>query len=113
VVEPERAARKRASGYLSLPSTSVGKWTARLLLLSVGLVLLNTLVVMPMTERRAGLEVPQTLFNIAIFLCVASAGISGTFALLMKRERSWVVIVSILLLVVVIGLMVQDLIIPG
>ena len=109
--EPERPTQKRASGFLSLPSTRMGKWSARLLLLAVVLALLNTLVVMPFTEQRADLELPQTVFTFAVFLCVTAAGISGVFALVMKRERSWAVVVSVLLLIVVMALMLQDLLI--
>ncbi|MCU0958722.1 MAG: hypothetical protein MUF48_01335 [Pirellulaceae bacterium] len=42
--EPQGVAPKRALGFLSLPSTSVGKWSARLLVVSLVLILLNNLV---------------------------------------------------------------------
>ena len=111
--EPERGTRKRASGFLSLPSTSVGRWSAGLLLLSVVLVLLNNLVVMPFTEQRTGLETPQSIFNLAVFLFVAGAGLSGVFALLAKRERSWAVILAVILLVFVVAVVAADMVIPG
>ena len=102
--KPKRVARKRASGFLSLPSTSIGKWPAGLLVLSLVLILLNTLVVMPVTELRTGLELAQNVFNFATFLCVASSGISGLLALVMKRERSWAVFVAVLLFILAVGL---------
>lgn len=111
--DAERPARKAPSPFLSLPSTSVGKWSARLLLLSLVLVLLNSFVVMPATEQRMGLELAQQVFNFAVWLCVVSAGTSGLFALVMKRERTWAVVLSVVILGVVVGLMVADLVIPG
>lgn len=86
--EPEGVIPKRASGFLSLPSTGVGKWSARLLLVALGLILLNSLVVMPETERRTGFELAQNVFNLAVFLGVVFAGSTGLFAIVMRRERS-------------------------
>lgn len=111
--EPKRVTRKWASGFLSLPSTSIGKWSASLLILSLVLMLVNTFVVLPVTEQRTGLELPQKVFSSAILLCVVSAGVTGLFALVMKRERSWAVVLSVLLFVLVMAFLVPDLVIPG
>jgi len=97
--EPDEVTLKRASGFLSLPSTGVGKWSAWLLLISLVLILLNNLVVMPQTEQGTSLELAQRAFNLAVFLCVVFAGVTGLFAIVMKRERSWALFVSVLLLV--------------
>jgi len=110
--ESEGSTRKRAAGFLSLPTTSIGKWSAGLLLLSLVMVLLNTIVVMPVTEQRAGLELAQTLYNAVTGMCVVASGVSGLFALVMKRERSWVVVVAVLVFASVIALMLQDLATP-
>ena len=109
----ERATRGQTSGFLSLPSTSVGKWSARLLLLSLVLMLLNVFVVLPATEQRAGLELARSVFTSFVVLCLISAGVSGLIALVMKRERSWAVVVSVLLSAVVVGFEVVGLFIPG
>lgn len=111
--EPKRVTQKRASGFLSLPSTSIGKWSARLLLLSLVLILLNTFVVMPATEQRTGLELAQAVFNFLLLLPVVSAGSSGLFALLMKRERSWVVVVAVLLFILVVAANLSQYVIPA
>jgi cytochrome bd-type quinol oxidase subunit 2 len=103
VGEPEVGAPKRTTGFLSLPSTGVGKWSAWLLLVSIVLVLLNNLVVMPHTEQRTSLELAQRAFNLAVFLCIGLAGGTGLFAIVSKRERSWVAFVSVILLVVAIA----------
>ncbi|MCR4414686.1 MAG: hypothetical protein NUV77_19905 [Thermoguttaceae bacterium] len=101
--QPEGVAPKRASGFLSLPSSGVGKWSAWLLVVSLVLILLNNLVVMPNTERQTGLELAQQAFNRAVFLCVAFAGVTGLYAIVMKRDRSWALFVAVLLFVVAVG----------
>jgi len=101
--ELEGVTPKRASGFLSLPSTGVGKWSAWLLLVSLVLILLNNLVVMPATEQQMSLELPQRAFNLAVFLCVAFAGGTALFAIVMKREHSWAVFVAVLLFIVAVG----------
>lgn len=102
--EPEGVTPQRGSGFLSLPSTGVGKWSAWLLAVSLALILLNNLVVMPQTEQQANLELAQKAFNLAVFLCVAFAGVTGLFAIVMKRERSWAVFAAVLLFIVAVGL---------
>lgn len=111
VGKPVHVTQKWASRFFSLPSTSTGKWSARLLLLSFALVLLNVLVVLPATEQRTGLELPQAIFNLFILLCLASAGIAGLIALVMRREGSWAVLASVLVAVLVVGFELAGLII--
>ncbi len=113
VDEADRVTQKRVSGFLSLPSSSIGKWSTRLMLPSFVLILVNAFVVMPMTEQRTGLELPQAAFTGAIVLCMYSAGISGLFALLIKRERSWAVAVPVIVVILVMGAELADLVIPG
>lgn len=104
---------KLAATLFSLPSSRLGKWSASLLGVSLLLVVLNVAVVQPATERRVELETIQTIYNILVGLCVVAAGGSGLFALVAKRERSWIVLLAVLLLGAVIVLMVQDLATPG
>jgi hypothetical protein len=94
---PEGVSPERASGFLSLPATEVGKWSAWLLLVSLGLILLNNLVVMPLTKQGASLELVQRAFNLVVFLCVLSSGVTGLFAIVMRGERSWAVFLAVLL----------------
>lgn len=97
--EPERPTPKRGSSFWSLPSTGLGRWSAWLLLVSVGLILLNNIAVMPYTEPRPSLEMVQRVFNLTVFLCVVSAGGLGLLAVVAKRERSWTLFLSVLLLI--------------
>ena len=107
-VKPERASR-----LFSLPSTRVGKWSSALLAISFVLVVLNTAVVQPITEARVGLHAAQSIYNVVVGLFVVGSGISGLYAVVLKRERSWTVILAVLILTAVIILMVQDLATPG
>ncbi|MCL4194980.1 MAG: hypothetical protein KJZ87_24785 [Thermoguttaceae bacterium] len=102
--ERERVTPKGASGFLSLPSTGVGKSSAWLFVASVVLILLNNLVVMPETEHRASFALAQKVFNLVVFLCVALAGVTSLFAIVMNRERSWVMFPAVLLFIVAVGL---------
>jgi len=111
--QADKATPAGASGILSLPTTQMGTWSARLLLAALVLVTLNAAVVMPLFERRPGFELPLRIFNVIVALSVLSAGVTGLIAFVRNRERSWVVIVSILVLVAVLTLMIQDLITPG
>ena len=95
---------QQPSDFLSLPATVTGRWSAWLLLMSLLLILLNTLVVMPQTEQRTGLELAQKAFNLIVFLCVFSSGATGLWAIVRERERSWVLFISLLLLVLALAL---------
>lgn len=111
--QQERGARRAASAFLSLPSTRIGRWSGYLLLLGIVLVVLNSAVVMPFTESKAGLGTAQMVVNMAVGSCVVAAGVLGLLALLAKRERSWTLFLSIVILALVAMMMVQDLVTPG
>jgi len=102
--EPERVTPKPAAGFLSLPASRIGKWSAWLLVVSLILVLLNNLVIMPRTEQNTDLQLAQRIFNLFVFLCAIAAGLTGLLAVVIKRERSWVLFVSILLLIFAVAM---------
>lgn len=110
---PRRSAHRWASGFLALPSTRTGNWSARLLLLSLVLMLLNTTLVLPAIEQRPGFELTQRSVSSVIMLFVLATGATGLFALVKKRERSWVAILAVLFFLTVIAFLVPDLIIHG
>lgn len=96
---PGLATPNPSSGFFSLPSTGLGKWSAWLLVASLVLVLMNNLAVMPWTEQAGGLDLAQSVFNLTVFASIAAAGLTGLVAVISKHERSAVVFLSILLLV--------------
>lgn len=111
--QQEQRAHRRVSGFLALPTTRIGKSSGYLLLLGVILVVLNSAIVMPATEGRAGLQAAQTVANAVVGLCVMAAGVCGLAAVLRKGERSWVLFLSISVFALVAVMMVQDLVTPG
>ncbi len=88
---------------MSLPSTGLGTWSAWLLSVSIVLVLVNNIAVMPLTERSASLELAQSAFNLAVFLCLGFAGATGLLAIISRHERSWVAFTSVLLLAIAVA----------
>lgn len=110
---PERGLPQRSMHFLSLPQTPVGRWSAYLLVLGFVLAVLNTAVVMPITESRTGLDAMQMAVNVVVGLCVVAAGIGSVFAVLARGERSWTLFVAIAILGVFIVMMVQDLTTSG
>lgn len=105
--------RSSVPTFLSLPSTRIGRWSAVLLLVSLVLVVLNSALIMPTTESRAGLGTVQTVINVVIGSCVLAAGVCGLVALFIKRERSWTVFAASVLFFVILAMMAQDLATPG
>lgn len=99
VVTPERA-----SGFLSLPSTGLGKWSAGLLVLALVLLLLNNAVVMPRTEQLPGFDAVQRGINLSVFLSVVAAGACSAVAIVKKREHSWILFAAVLLLALALAL---------
>jgi hypothetical protein len=87
-----------SSGFFSLPSSGLGKWSAWLLVASLVLVLINNLAVMPWTEQTGGLDLAQSAVNLTVVACIAAAGLTGLVAVISKHERSAAVFSSILLL---------------
>lgn len=105
--------RLATSGFLSLPSSRLGRVAGWLLLLGVILVVLNTAVILPITESRSGLDAWQAVVNLLVGGCVVAAGAFGLVAMVFRRDRSWTLVVSIVVLVLVVVMMVRDLIGPG
>ncbi len=91
---------KHPSRFFSLPSTSLGKWSARLLVLAIALTFLFNLVVLPaqlpeMAENAAGLT---------LFVCVLATGVTGLVAIVGKHERSWTAFAAVVVLLFVVAM---------
>ena len=99
----------RSPRLLGLPTSRLGRATAWAFLASIVLVLLNTLVVQPITESRAGLETAQSLYNVVAAASVLAAGIAGLLALVRSRERSWVVMLPVAVMFAALAMLVADL----
>ncbi len=89
----------RGSRFLGMPTSRLGRTTAWVFLASIVLVFLNTVVVLPITERKAGLDTVQKLYNVIAATSVFAAGIVGLLALVRGRERSWAVILPVVFMI--------------
>jgi uncharacterized membrane protein len=101
------------SGFLSPPSSRLGRVSGWLLLLGVILVALNTVVILPFSQRRPGLDAWQAVVNLVVGGCVVAAGVSGVVAVVVRRDRSWTLLVSTIVLVLVVVMIARDLIGAG
>lgn len=73
------------------------------------LAVLNTVAILPFTESRSGLEALQGVVNALAGGCLVAAGVGGVAAVVGRRDRSWVLAVAIVLLVLVVVTMGWDL----
>ncbi len=103
-------APKQPSGFFSLPATRPGKWSAWLLVISIAMILVNSVAVMPATEQASGLDAVQSVVNLTVFLCTAAAGITGLLAMIMKHEHSWTIYVAVALLLFTLAMNLAELI---
>lgn len=101
--------RRATSDFRSLPSSPMGRTAGWLLLVGVVLAVLNTVAILPFTERRTGLDALKGLVNAVAGGCLVAAGVGGVAAVVGRRERSWVLLLAIVVLVLIVGLMASDL----
>lgn len=95
---PGLSSRKPSSDFFAMPHTTLGRWSAWLLLVSFLAILVNTAFVMPWTEQTSGLDDLQQAINLAVFVVTTAAGVVGLIAVVSKRERSVFAFLSIALL---------------
>ncbi len=95
---------------MSLPASRIGKWSFGLFLVSLILILLNNLVAMPWTERHESLSRFQDVFNLVVFLCLFFSCLGNLAVIVMKKERSLVLYISVLLLVLSLAMNIGPLI---
>jgi len=94
--------------FRSLPSTRTGRVTTLLFAITLLLALLNAVLVMPYTESRTGLDAFQQAYNLVAGLFVVATGIVGIVSITRSRERSWAVMVPVVLSLAVIVLVLSD-----
>jgi cytochrome bd-type quinol oxidase subunit 2 len=98
--EPERR-----DDFFALPSTSMGRVSLNLLLAGVVAVVVNNVAVMPFTEgRQPALDSVQWVVNTVVASIVLVAGAAGAWALVRQHERSWLVVLAVVLALLVLAL---------
>lgn len=80
---------------LGWPGTRLGWWSVGLAATFVVLYILNATVFMPSTVEAPWRQVILPFYGIAMLLCALAAGIVGLIAV-MRRERSWLVWLTLL-----------------
>ena len=83
--------------FFRMPSTQLGWWSVRLASAFAVLFIINSLVFMPTSESTAPWrQVALPFYGIFMMLCGVGAGITGLVAVIWRRERSWVVWLTLL-----------------
>jgi peptidoglycan/LPS O-acetylase OafA/YrhL len=97
------------SGFLHLPSTTLGRVSAGLFIGAIVLIVLGATVLGSVLPSTGSLNLGPAL---GVLMLVAAA-VTGAVALLRSHERSWMVWVSTVLPAVVVGAEILSMLIPG
>lgn len=89
-------AKTSASSFRQSPLTRPGKW-AFILAAAWGLLsVLNNSVILRLDSDTAWAQTVQPLYRILMFLVGLAAGVFGLVAIISRRERSWLIWLSLL-----------------
>ena len=105
---PETASAGR-SRFFRLPSTSLGRVSAFLLLIAVVLMVLTSTVLDAVSLTVGNVGIRGMVNALTLFVAL----VTGAVALIRDRERSWAVWLSTALPAIVLGFEVVSLLIPG
>jgi len=86
----------RGRGFLSTPSTKLGRWSVGLAATFATLNIINATVFMPSIVEVPWRQTVLPFYGIAMMACGLAAGIVGLIAVIRRRERSWLVWLSLL-----------------
>jgi len=86
----------RGRGFLSTPSTKLGRWSVALAATFAALFIINATVFMPSIVEVPWRQTVLPFYGIAMMACGLAAGIVGLIAVIRRRERSWLVWLSLL-----------------
>ena len=101
--------RRLTSGFLSLPSSRLGRFAGWLLVVALVLIALNTAFILPFTRSRPGLDAVQSAVNLLAGGSLVVSGATGLLAMILQRDRSWTLVSSVVLLLLVFLMVVLDL----
>ncbi|MBE0447568.1 MAG: hypothetical protein IBX64_05645 [Actinobacteria bacterium] len=111
-VEREPASAGEGRGFLSTPSTKLGRWSVMLAAAFVALFIINATVFMPSAVTVPWRQVVLPFFGIVILSCGLAAGITGLVAVIRCRERSLLVWLTILPGLMVLAFVLGEFLIP-
>ena len=102
----------RGRGFLSRPSTKLGRWSVALAATFVVLFIINSAVFMRLTQEAPWQQALLPFYGFAMLLCGLGAGIAGLIAVVRRHERSWLVWLTLLPGLLVIFLLLGELLVP-
>jgi TctA family transporter len=85
-----------ASPFGDKPRTRLGWWAVWLAAAFLAMFLINSFVFMPTSSDAPWRHVILPFYGIAMLLCGLASGIMGWIAFVRNRERSWLVLVTLL-----------------
>lgn len=99
-------------GFLSTPSTKLGKRSVILAAVFVVLFIINAIVFMPSEVAIPWRQVVLPFYGIAMLSCGLVAGIAGLVAVIRYRERSWLVWLAMLPGLMAIAFVLGEVLVP-
>lgn len=103
---------KTESSVWSRPGTKVGMWAVSLGIVYVVLSIINSAIFMQLSGKTWWGQPLLPFYGIFMLACGLVAGILGSIAVIKKRERSWLVWLSILPGVLVVFLLMGEFLFP-
>jgi hypothetical protein len=98
--------------FLGWPATRLGWWSVGLGAAYFVLSTINTFVFMPSKVEIPGREVILPFCGIFMLLCGLAAGVTGLVAVIWRRERSWIVWLTMVPRVFVLFLVIGEFLVP-
>jgi len=102
----------RGRGFLSVPSTKLGRWSVALAATFVALFIINATVFMPSTVEVPWRQTVLPFYGIAMMACGLAAGIVGLISLVRQHEHSWLVWLALLPGLMVVALVLGEFLVP-
>ena len=99
-------------GFFAAPSTKLGRWSVGLAGVFVVMFLINSFVFMPSSSDAPWRHVILPFYGIAMLLCGLAAGITGLLAVVRQHERSWLVWLAMLPMLLVLFLLIGEFAVP-
>ncbi|MCX6082329.1 MAG: hypothetical protein NTW32_22605 [Chloroflexi bacterium] len=100
--KPE-ATKPQSMGFLTRPSSVLGRVSVIFFIIAIVLILLNASVIDSLSLNGGISSGVSNTLGVMLGICVLTAGISGLIAIVFKRERSWAVFVTTVMPLVVLG----------
>ena len=98
--------------FFGRPTTRLGRWSVGLGAAFVVLWIINMVVFMPFSGRMPYAETTLPFYGIFMLLCGLAAGITGLVAVIRAHERSWLVWLMILPMLLVLFLLIGEFLVP-